>query len=361
MTLSRELIGVKQSVADEMILLNPYQIPILSRVGFAMECVNTTHEWNEDILQAMEDQLSAAINDSVTTVPVDNGGLFRPDQVVRVGDEYMLVTAVSSNNLTVTRAFAGTTAAAAADNAVIEIMFNNKNEGSDARASKYIPRTNVSNYTQIFDDSIKVSGTAEAVAQYGIADLYLNERMKVQERLMLELEKGLVSGIKYKNNDRRLMGGMRQYITSNVQDAAAADLTWDMINLGMRQIYESGGMKEATRHILLASAVQKTKITKLNKDLVRTAPSETIAGNTVTTVITDFGEVEVVTDINLRNDEIMIIDLNRVEVKPLKGRSFAHTYLGVKGDYTEGQVVGEYTLQFKQEKAHARINKLKTT
>jgi hypothetical protein len=357
--LSKDLIGVKQSVVDEMILLNPYQIPILSRIGFGMECVNTKHEWNEDILQAMKDTITGGINDSVTTVPVTNGKLFRVDQVVRIADEYMLVTAVSGNNLTVTRGLAGTTATAALSGAEIEIMFNNKLEGSDARDSKYIPRTNIDNYTQIFDDTVKISGTAQAVSQYGIADLYLNERMKVQERLMLEVEKAIVSGIKYNQSDRRMMGGIRQYIKSNVQNAAAADLTWDMINTSMKQIYEAGGMKEATRHILLASAIQKTKITKLNKDLVRTSPSETRAGSTVTTIITDFGEIEVVTDINLRSDEIILTDLNRMQVKPLRGRSFAHTYLGTKGDYVEGQVVGEYTLEFKQEPAHALIKGLK--
>jgi hypothetical protein len=32
--------------------------------------------------------------------------------------------------------------------------------------------------------------------------------------------------------------------------------------------------------------------------------------------------------------------------------------MGEKGDYTTGMLVGEYTLEFKQEKAHARIKNL---
>jgi len=51
-------------------------------------------------------------------------------------------------------------------------------------------------------------------------------------------------------------------------------------------------------------------------------------------------------------------DYNRIKIKPLKGRDFTHQYLGVKGDYVEGQIVGEYTLQVKQEDAHARIKNL---
>lgn len=145
---SRLIVGKRENISDELLLLNPYQIPVLSLVGFGSPVTNTTYGWVEDKLNIMNDQLNGALSNSATTVVVDTGDLFRPDQVIRVGEELMLVTAVSANNLTVTRGYGGTTAASALDNALVEIMFNLQDEGADARDSKYKARVNVDNVTR---------------------------------------------------------------------------------------------------------------------------------------------------------------------------------------------------------------------
>jgi hypothetical protein len=54
----------------------------------------------------------------------------------------------------------------------------------------------------------------------------------------------------------------------------------------------------------------------------------------------------------------MIVDTNRMAIRPLVGREFFHKYMGEVGDSTKGMLVGEYTLEFRQEKAHARIKNL---
>ena len=46
---------------------------------------------------------------------------------------------------------------------------------------------------------------------------------------------------------------------------------------------------------------------------------------------------------------------------PLAGRSFQFKPLGATGDATAGQVVGEYTLEFKNENAHGVIRGLSVT
>ena len=51
----------------------------------------------------------------------------------------------------------------------------------------------------------------------------------------------------------------------------------------------------------------------------------------------------------------------RVEVLPLAGRSFHYKNLATIGDATAGQVVGEYTLEFRNENAHALIRGLSTS
>jgi hypothetical protein len=39
------LIGKKQSVVDEILLLNPHQTPMINLLGFAEAVTQTTHQW----------------------------------------------------------------------------------------------------------------------------------------------------------------------------------------------------------------------------------------------------------------------------------------------------------------------------
>lgn len=356
---SNLIIGKKENISDELLLLNPYQIPVLSLVGYGPAVTQTTFGWVEDKLNAMNDSTTASALIDAVSVVVATGTLFRPDQVIRIGEELLLVTAVSTNTLTVTRGYGGTTAAAIANAAIVEIMFNIKDEGSDARDSKYKARVNLSNITQIFDDTIKISGTAQAVSQYGVTDLYLYERMKVQDRLALELENAIVNGIKFEVGDRRMMGGIRQFITTNVVDASVADITFKMVDDVMLKIFKSGAMKDATKHVLMVSPIQRQKLGLADDAKVKISQDSTTFGRVVDAVVTNYGVLPLITNINFKADEVMILDANRIGVKPLQGRSFAHTYLGLTGDNMKGQIVGEYTLEFKQEEAHARIKNLK--
>ena len=64
----------------------------------------------------------ASMTTTKTTVAVDDGTLFQIGQTALIGTEQMLVTGISGNNLTVTRALNGSTVAAHADNSDINIL-----------------------------------------------------------------------------------------------------------------------------------------------------------------------------------------------------------------------------------------------
>jgi hypothetical protein len=55
---------------------------------------------------------------------------------------------------------------------------------------------------------------------------------------------------------------------------------------------------------------------------------------------------------------VLLLDGSRVDVVPLAGRSFQYKPLGVTGDRQSGQVIGEYTLEFRNEAAHGVISGL---
>jgi len=57
-------------------------------------------------------------------------------------------------------------------------------------------------------------------------------------------------------------------------------------------------------------------------------------------------------------DTLLLLDSSRIEVMPLQGRSFHFKPLAASGDAFKGQVIGEYTLEMKNENAHAKLQGL---
>ncbi|MFS0841161.1 DUF5309 family protein [Paenibacillus sp. 1P03SA] len=353
------LIGKKQSVIDEILLLNPHQTPLISMLGIGPAVTQTTHQWFEDEMFSDETTVNGAKLVSDTAIVVADAEPFRSGHVIKIGDELMYVSAVNAGTktLTVTRGYAGTTAAAVTDGAKVEVMFVEGTEGADARSARYKARVPRSNNTQIFDDSIEISGTAEAVTQYGISDLYEYEKQKKQLELVLQLEKALIGGVAYQNGQVRQMRGLRNFITTNVSNAVGA-LTGNHINDAAQAIYEKGGFATGGDYAIMVGAKQKRALSALDVNKIQLTREENTRGQVVDKFITDFGAFEIALNNNLAPDELFIVDKNRAKIRPLNERDFFHKYLGEQGDYTRGILVGEYTFELKQEKAHARIKGL---
>ena len=55
---------------------------------------------------------------------------------------------------------------------------------------------------------------------------------------------------------------------------------------------------------------------------------------------------------------VLLLDSGRIDVMPLSGRSFQYKPLGATGDRASGQVIGEYTLEMRNENAHGVITGL---
>jgi hypothetical protein len=353
-----DLIGKKQSVVDEILLLNPHQTPLLNLLGFAEAVTQTSHQWFEDEMINDETKVNGAQTNVATSVVVVDGSIFRANDVIKIADELLKVTAVATNTLTVVRGYAGTTAAAIADQAKAEFQFSEGVEGADARAARYKARASKSNKTQIFDDSIQLSGTAQAVTQYGVSDLYEYEKQKKQLELALQLEKALINGVSYESGNVRQMAGVRSFIQSNVTDAATGAVSATLLNDSLQAIYEKGGFASGGNFKIMVPAKQKRAISAIDNNKLYITQAENSRGQVVDQFVSDFGQFEIVLNNNLDAKELLIVDTNRMAVRPLVGREFFHKYMGDQGDYVTGTLVGEYTLEFKQEKAHARIKNL---
>lgn len=80
--------------------------------------------------------------------------------------------------------------------------------------------------------------------------------------------------------------------------------------------------------------------------------------NLISVYESDFGVCKVVLSRWCPTDKVLLLDSSRIEVMPLAGRSFHYKPLASTGDAINGQVIGEYTLQFRNENAHGVLGGL---
>lgn len=361
------IIGKKESVEEKYLMLDSKKIPLLSLIGISsMPVTQTTHNWLEDILISDKTTLATTIDGTIVTVVVaaGDGILFRVEDVITIAEESMRVTAVVTDTLTVERSYRGTTGVAHTAADTIYILGQATVEGSIARESRYKPRQEVFNYTEILKDTIQFSDTSLAVSQYGFNDFYSLEQGKVELTLFKKLERNIIQGVRFKNGDStiRYFGGMRHYIQSNVIDGLGTKVPdLQLLKDMSRVIWENGGFEEETRFVFVMSPVLREIYSNLQVSAIRTERLDGGLGNVAMSFVSEYSPQPImfVTSDDSEAGEMFLTDLNRIMVKPLQTRSFSHKFLGTTGDRTEGEIVGEYTIQFEQESAHTRAKNLK--
>jgi hypothetical protein len=72
----------------------------------------------------------------------------------------------------------------------------------------------------------------------------------------------------------------------------------------------------------------------------------------------DFGICRIVTSRWIPQDGVLFLDSSRLSVLPLAGRGFHFKPLASSGDYECGELIGEYTLELKNETAHGLVRDL---
>jgi hypothetical protein len=339
------------------------------------EARSTHHEWLEDELLPNKD----AINDNTFTDPdvdtsfdVDNGERFRVGDQIQVegSGELMLVTNISSDTLTVVRGYAGTTAENLADNQVINILGNAALEGADKPGARFTNRSRRSNYTQIFTATVEVSGTDIAASQLGIADELDYQKQERLRELIRDLENTVINGGQPASNPegsglvRRSVNGVIQHLSTNVFNTGdigfptGNDLDEAKINYVLRRIWENSN---GNVDLIIVGGFQKRKINAFSADSRTYGATDTTFTDMISVYESDFGICKIVTTRWMPQDAALLLDSSRVNVLPLAGRSFYFKPLASGGDYECGELIGEYTLELRNEAAHGLIRGLTTS
>lgn len=365
-----------EDVSDLVGIVSPYETPLLNTLGDSMrEATSTHHEWLEDELLPNKD----AVNDSTFTDPstdtdfvVDNGSRFRIGDQIQIegSEELILVTGISTNTLTVVRGYAGTTAEDLVDNQVINILGNAALEGDDKPNARFTNRSRCDNYTQIFTAAVEVSGTDLAASQLGLADEMDNQKQSRLRELVRDLENTVLNGGQPASNPegsgsiRRSMKGIVQHLSTNLFHTgdsgfpSGTALDEAMINYVLRKIWENSS---GNVDLIVVGGFQKRKINAFCSDSRAYGANDTTFTDMIGVYESDFGICKIVTTRWMPQDAALLLDSSRINVLPLAGRSFHFKPLASSGDYECGELIGEYTVELKNEAAHGLIRDLSTS
>ncbi|HOG29195.1 MAG TPA: DUF5309 family protein [Vicinamibacterales bacterium] len=364
-----------EDVSDIVSIVSPYETPLLDHLGDAPRAAGSTyHEWLEDELLPNTD----AVNDDTWTDPaadttfgVAHAARFRVGDQLRPhgSGELMLVTDVDTGagTLTVTRGYGGSTPEDLSDAQVLHILGNAALEGDDAPAARFTTRVRKGNWTQIFTSAVRVSGSDLAVRKVAVSDELDYQKQERLRELLRDLENTVVNGIAPVSNPqggesvRRTMRGILPSLTTNVFSPGAdgfpadTDLTEAQLNLALRSIWEQASSRIDT---LVVNGKQKRRINSFLTSGRAYGPADTSYRDLVSVYESDFGVCRVILCRAVPADTVLLLDSGRIDVLPLAGRSFHYKPLASAGDYEAGEVIGEYTLELRNENAHGLITGL---
>lgn len=359
----------KRVVTDRILMTDPNEIVAINALGLDNESkfqfVNPpgkAYEWLEQRYNTRTLTATASGLDSsstTTTMSVADGTLVNVGDVLLIDSEYVWVSAISTNELTITRNYGGTQATHHTSTLTITIVESNRLEGADANDSPYTLVTSGTNYTAILQRSINVTRTDQRLKRYGIPDVVDREiDMRMAELLQL-LNLGCYHGQRKVGSATtpRSFGGLKTFLTTNVTNASSAALTQKMIEDAIQTCWDAGGNPS----LILCGAWAKRKIADFYSGYVRTERSETLGGITIDEILTPLGlRLSVAVDRHCQTNHLYILDKNYVGYLTLD--PFFHEELAKTGDTaSDSQVVGEYGFVCAHERAQAYIHTFSTT
>lgn len=256
-------------------------------------------------------------------------------------------------------------------------------EGANAPTAEQRVRFNVTNVLEIHQESVEISYTKlAATGQYnstgsahpgsvgidGSNPVTAEADWQIRQALVQiarDVETSFINGTfanPATNATPRKTRGILEAITTNVVAAAGAALTHDMVIDLAQAVWEAGGINRQETAALMCNGFQKRALTKIFvTDANYQEMTRDIGGVSVTTIITDFGMLNVMLNRYMPADTIALVSLD--ECAPcfmnIPGKGFLFVEpLARQGAAERSQIYGEIGLKYGNEKAHGKITGL---
>ena len=235
-------------------------------------------------------------------------------------------------------------------------------EGTDFAFSIPQARTRIGNYTQIFTKTLEVSETQRSVSVAGLDDEFAYQMEKRMKEIATDIEKALITGTGNSgaSGTARELKGILAYVTTNVESgtgSGAEALTEDMYNDLLQKVWEEGGRPDYT----YVNGFQKRQISGFSTSNTRylEITGEGELKNTIAVYESDFGRQRIELDSFADSDKVMALQRDKWAVAQL--RPIRVVDVATVGDAKRGALVGECTLEARNEAASGKVIQLSTS
>ncbi|MBW8034505.1 MAG: hypothetical protein FVQ79_02245 [Planctomycetes bacterium] len=352
----------KRAIGDVMNMIDPRDTPLVAILGLDSARTKFKIFENSTKIELLEDELdplSTTANQGTTittttlSITVTDGSVFQDGHVIKLDSEYMVVSAVSSEVITVeSRSYGGTNATHVAG-VTIDIVGMARLEGDDTDYGPIVDITAPYNYTSIFQKGIKITGTQEKMSQYGIDNEFAYQADKQIPHLLRLVERMFFYGIRAVGTatTRRSAGGLGVYITDNTVAAGGTITKADVDGLAEKVYMDGGNPNILVVHPGVANDLRGLIDTS---SFVRVGQENTVLGMMdLKTLNTQYGPLGLVMDRHAPVAFAWMLDTTKVGVYTY--RPFTWKRLGLTGDNLKGEVVGEFSLLVANDKAHGKV------
>ena len=358
----------KRMVGDRLFMTDPMETPLLSALGTNAESkfkfVNAPgvkYEWLVDTYSPVSDVIASGLasDSTTTTCTATDGTKFHLGDVILIDSEYIWVSGIASNVLTIVRNIGGTQATHA-DSTTAYIVSNARLEGAASSDTHYTQPTSVYNYSQIFHKSIEISRSDARIKRYGIPNLVESEIDKKMDELKIQLTKLPYYGqrVAGSTSAARMAGGLDTFIaTANKANQSGAALSLKAIEDMVQTCWDAG----SNPSLLVCNGWAKRKISSFFEGSVTTERSEKMGGIEITKIQTAMGpQLDVLVDRYCPAASLYILDPTKISFVTVD--EFFYEELGKTGDTeAKGQIIGEYGFALAGDTHHGKIYGFSTT
>lgn len=364
--------NVAIDMSDTLGMISPFDVPLLQRIGkssLANPCVATKHEWLEDVLRSLDTAVATQGEFSGTgavttsTVTAGQGVYLRAGDILLIDSELMLLASISTDTLNIVaggRGYGGSTAASHASLAPIKIVGNVNVQDAPQGASRSTTKTGLFNYTQLYEDTIVVTSTSQAIKKWveqNEMDAQLGRAIKIA---WINWARALYYGRKVASSAgvAGAMDGILPRISTNAYAKSGAYLVEDFLLQALQDSWVQGGEPS----LVVVNAFQKRQCNKFLDSMRMTTRTDRVGGAIVDTYTSDFGTVDIMLDRNCPTDTVLVLDDKRIGFGPLTDHQLSAAPVETSTRTKNAmQIIAQYTSETRNEAAHAKITGLATS
>lgn len=230
-------------------------------------------------------------------------------------------------------------------------------EGAEAGTPYVSKRSLKTNNCQILSKVTAISGTMTALNPKGVGQELNRQVLLRLTEVKRDGEYYLLQGAKADeaSSTPRQMNGLLNLVDSTNSINAANGLTEEIIIEAFKKMWDAGAAG-GSNVVAVMNATAKGLVNQIFKNtstLVTNGGMNQVLGTSVSKIVTDYGEAEIILDRHMPANQILIVDLDQVEIAEL--RPAQAEGLGKTGDNVKVQIVHEFTAKLLNSYAGAKI------